>query len=452
MNHNKDLSYFNLSKVDRRLGYEISRSVDNEGKVHISFYICPYEDLVIQQSLEVMVLVPSDYHLLGGLTAKIADDGFIRYLGNKVNEHGLLSVPGLDEKTKYPFTVWFYAIREIFKIPLQKKSCVTSTLLDPQFKILDADWPLFSTFTGNNEIIMYCGSGRTRGKRNYMEDVDLVFESIKINDKRFVSVFGVLDGHGGKDCAQFCADDIPVKVAANMRNGFSCCEALYRSFLDADTEFLESDVGGNSGSTANIAVYDWLYNVFYIANTGDTRAVLCRRQQSNNNNSNNNNNKSNNKELGYNDNVTSQLSSLPTLSSSSSTGHAYDLSYDRKGGDPEEVARIARAGGFVTNGRVMGSLAVSRALGDLQLKEQGNMKLQRVLIPDPELSCFYPTENDEFILIATDGLWDVMTSQAAVDFTRNLLLQENLLGIHYIQLLILPITISYILHILQYCC
>jgi hypothetical protein len=67
-------------------------------------------------------------------------------------------------------------------------------------------------------------------------------------------------------------------------------------------------------------------------------------------------------------------------------------------------------------------------IGDLQLKEQGAHKLQRVLIPDPELSCFYPTKRDEFVIIATDGLWDVMTSQAAVDYARELLLQEALLG------------------------
>ena len=66
--------------------------------------------------------------------------------------------------------------------------------------------------------------------------------------------------------------------------------------------------------------------------------------------------------------------------------------------------------------------------GDLQLKEQGNQKLQRVLIPDPELSAFYPTQRDDFMIIATDGLWDVMTSQSAVDHARSLLVQEGLLG------------------------
>lgn len=66
--------------------------------------------------------------------------------------------------------------------------------------------------------------------------------------------------------------------------------------------------------------------------------------------------------------------------------------------------------------------------GDISLKEQGAQGLQRVLIPDPELSALYPTSRDDFIIIATDGLWDVMSSQAAVDHARNLLTQEGLLG------------------------
>ena len=58
---------------------------------------------------------------------------------------------------------------------------------------------------------------------------------------------------------------------------------------------------------------------------------------------------------------------------------AIDLTIDRKASDPEEVARIAESGGFVANGRVQGTLAVSRALGDSQLKAPG----RRVLIADP---------------------------------------------------------------------
>ena len=65
-----------------------------------------------------------------------------------------------------------------------------------------------------------------------------------------------------------------------------------------------------------------------------------------------------------------------------------------------------------------------RALGDCQLKEGNN----RIVIPDPELSAFSPAKRDQFIIVATDGLWDVMSSQSAVDYVNNLLQDEDLLG------------------------
>ena len=81
-----------------------------------------------------------------------------------------------------------------------------------------------------------------------------------------------------------------------------------------------------------------------------------------------------------------------------------DLSVDRKATDPEEVARIASVGGFVTNGRVLGTLAVARAIGDITLKEAGNTP---AVISSPDIAAFKPEENDDFIILASDGLWDV---------------------------------------------
>ena len=88
------------------------------------------------------------------------------------------------------------------------------------------------------------------------------------------------------------------------------------------------------------------------------------------------------------------------------------------------------------NGRVLGSLAVSRALGDAQLKQPG----KRTVIPDPDVTTFRPNactvtlpsgqealDIDEFIIIATDGLWDVVSSQEAVDYVREGLQKIGLL-------------------------
>jgi serine/threonine protein phosphatase PrpC len=419
MNDRTDLSYFNLNGIDRSIGYEKFRSSPVDSIVKITLAIEPHAELKLTSPVEVTLHVHLRYHLDGSITVTTTDRNALRYIPeDKVRRDGdvhQILIPGID-RVKYPLTVWLYAIRDLFSLP-KEREWGSATFLADEFKHILADWPSYTPTTAA-QLRLYTGAGRTRGKRNYMEDVDLVFESINITNKRSISVFGVLDGHGGKECAQYCADDIPMRVATLLRNGSSCPEALYKAFRESDLECLETAACGNAGSTANIAVYDASVNVFFIANTGDTRAVLSRGSK------------------------------------------ALDLSYDRKGSDPEEIARVVRAGGFVNKGRIMGTLAVSRALGthlcclitfphdavftlmsavdifhemfdhtgDMQLKEQGSQGLKRVLIPDPELSCFYPTQADEFLLIATDGLWDVMTSQAAVDFARNLLTQEGLLG------------------------
>ncbi|KAF2670305.1 PP2C-domain-containing protein [Microthyrium microscopicum] len=110
--------------------------------------------------------------------------------------------------------------------------------------------------------------------------------------------------------------------------------------------------------------------VLYTANVGDARIVLCRN------------------------------------------GRALRLSYDHKGSDESEGRRIANAGGLILNNRVNGVLAVTRALGDTYMKDlvTGHpYTTETVIQPD----------QDEFLILACDGLWDVCTDQEAVDLIRN---------------------------------
>lgn len=112
-----------------------------------------------------------------------------------------------------------------------------------------------------------------------------------------------------------------------------------------------------------------LRRVLYTANAGDARAVLCR------------------------------------------SGKAVRLTYDHKGADKQEAKRIQDAGGFVLNNRVNGVLAVTRSLGDSSMKD--------FVVGSP-----YTTEtplgsNDEFLILACDGLWDVASDQKAVDLIRD---------------------------------
>ncbi|KAJ7497299.1 phosphatase 2C-like domain-containing protein [Mycena latifolia] len=110
--------------------------------------------------------------------------------------------------------------------------------------------------------------------------------------------------------------------------------------------------------------------VLYSANAGDARGVLCR------------------------------------------AGKAVRLTYDHKGSDKQEAKRITDAGGFVMSGRVNGVLAVTRSLGDSSMKE--------FVVGAPYTTETELCDDDEFLILACDGLWDVTSDQAAVDLIREI--------------------------------
>ncbi|VDK20872.1 unnamed protein product [Taenia asiatica] len=123
----------------------------------------------------------------------------------------------------------------------------------------------------------------------------------------------------------------------------------------------------------------------YVANAGDSRAVLCR------------------------------------------AGAAVDLSEDHKPEDPSEKARIQAAGGTVTaDGRVNDGLNLSRAIGDHIYKCRVDLKMSEQMIsalPDVSRTELIPGA-DEFVVIACDGIWNAMNSQAVVDFVYDRLHPE----------------------------
>lgn len=129
----------------------------------------------------------------------------------------------------------------------------------------------------------------------------------------------------------------------------------------------------NCGTTATVVVLVGLD--LYCAHVGDTRAVLC------------------------------------------CNGQAVRLTDDHRPCRMDEMERIESAGGLILTvagtSRVNGILAVSRALGDPELKE--------FVIGDPDLSSRELACEDDFLIIASDGLWDMVEDQEVVDMTQNLL-------------------------------
>ena len=121
-----------------------------------------------------------------------------------------------------------------------------------------------------------------------------------------------------------------------------------------------------------------------VANAGDCRAVLCHR------------------------------------------GNAIDMSNDHKPSCSKERKRIEASGGYVYDGYLNGLLNVARALGDWHMEGlKGSGSDGGPLSAEPELMTRQLTEEDEFIIIGCDGIWDVFRSQNAVDFARRRLQEHN---------------------------
>ncbi|RCN40441.1 protein phosphatase 2C [Ancylostoma caninum] len=139
--------------------------------------------------------------------------------------------------------------------------------------------------------------------------------------------------------------------------------------------------GEDSGTTACVCLMN--KDRIVVANSGDSRAVLCR------------------------------------------DGTAIDLSLDHKPEDDIERTRIVNAGGFVNeDGRVNGGLNLSRAFGDHSYKKNTDLPLRDQMItalPDVKVETLQP--NDEFLVVACDGIWNSLNSQQVVDFIRERLKQ-----------------------------
>ncbi|RZS17320.1 hypothetical protein BHM03_00049450, partial [Ensete ventricosum] len=104
-------------------------------------------------------------------------------------------------------------------------------------------------------------------------------------------------------------------------------------------------------------------------------------------------------------------------------GRAMELSRDHKPSCSVERLRIEKLGGSVYDGYLNGQLSVARAIGDWHMK--GSKDSACPLIAEPELQETLLTEEDEFLILGCDGLWDVMSSQCAVTIARKELMAHN---------------------------
>lgn len=279
-----------------------------------------------------------------------------------------------------------------------------------------------------DRVLDYGQSG-LQGPRENMEDYTSVIEQGRCG----FLIAAVFDGHSGPFAAEWLNNnlynrfsDAISKDIISQRGGNDSCEVealdektglccplgvrdlLAESFEKADRELLgilkelEDEDDRIAGATATVVLLR--RDKIIVANVGDSRAVLSRQ------------------------------------------GQPIDLSTEhRVTGNSKvtisEIARVESTGGWIDDGRVCDVIAVSRAFGDSQFKEpegrevmlkdnveygaytqefidKVNFKSSPV-IATPDVTEIALGEHDEFLIVASDGLWDVMTSKDVVTFARS---------------------------------
>ena len=116
-------------------------------------------------------------------------------------------------------------------------------------------------------------------------------------------------------------------------------------------------------------------------------------------------------------------------------GKAVDLSVDYKASRKDEQERIKSQGGYIVFGRVLGRLAVTRAFGDYECKqimimndETGVKEPRNFVLCEPEIRVTTLNKlTDDFIILASDGLYDRFSSQECVDLARKKFIENEMM-------------------------
>lgn len=217
------------------------------------------------------------------------------------------------------------------------------------------------------------GFSLMRGKRANMEDFHHAMYKRDSRTGENIGLFGVFDGHGGPNAADYVRSNLFVNLMSSHKFISDLPKAITEAYEWTDGQYLKAEANHNrdDGCTAVTAIL--IGKRLLVANVGDSRAVLCR------------------------------------------AGSAVALSVDHKPNSKEERTRIESAGGVVVwagTWRVGGVLAVSRAFGDRPLK--------RYVISTPDTFDETLGMDDEFLILASDGVWDVLSNQEAVDIARDI--------------------------------
>ena len=257
------------------------------------------------------------------------------------------------------------------------------------------------TQTGENSKVRF-GSSEMQGWRVSMEDAKI--SNLTLDDSTML--FGVFDGHGGHEVSELVSRHFAFELLnSSAYNTGEISEALRWTFCRMD-EIIKSPSGAqeavriskNLPSNYPVKAKHFRNTVgcagivcllrqdeIYVANAGDSRCVLNRG------------------------------------------GSAIDLSIDHKPRLLKEKERILRAGGVIVEGRINGGLNLTRSIGDFYYKNNSGLPAnEQMVISEPEVHSIMVTPEDLFIVIACDGIWEVMDSQQCVEFIQSRLSHKGL--------------------------
>jgi len=225
------------------------------------------------------------------------------------------------------------------------------------------------------------------GTKRTQEDTFTILENLtKAKEWTF---FGIFDGHGGGIASDFCRDNMH-----NVLDSFLCAhkenedmkQTMLNAYAQGDKEFAKAktpvmvngtEVSDYIGCTACTVLINTHTDDLIVANLGDTRTTLCR------------------------------------------AGKAIQLSIDHSADDPEETKRIEKSGHTLKSGRIDGIINVSRAIGDLAFKQKPNLSIaEQAISCVPEVNVTKLHKDDEYIVIATDGLWTILDNDETVNWVN----------------------------------
>jgi len=182
-----------------------------------------------------------------------------------------------------------------------------------------------------------------------------------------MSWYAVFDGHGGEKASQYCVDWLSSYVRCQKMFPVNIVRSMQDAFTTIDSDFVRT--GYNDGTTACAAVVVGGKKIV-CANAGDSRAIILGRN-----------------------------------------GIVTKITRDHKPGVPDETKRITDLGGRVIywgRWRVESILAVSRAIGDASLKPY--------ITAEPEVVEHLIKPDDWFLVLASDGIWDVLENEQVAEY------------------------------------